>query len=453
MSKRVLLLTLAVLMAVGIYTAVAEAGVEGSFTFDIYMWPQTTAVEVSKFDFDFEGLLELSITLSGLTFSNDLAIGIAGLEHYIGSVETTLGALTVVDEFVFARPYIGMLYPWPSKWLPGNVGTPVGNMLFVKKRAYAEMTIGGLTFTNLAMFEDVNFPEPWDTTFTDTNLNGEYDSADQDFRFGDIVGISGTTVSGITVTAETGFCAEWRIRPAYYFLMGGKHYFYKQLEYALNVIKKAAWIQEVVPCEPNASFFKEYLAIEGITISDILSLDVYSIVAFTPVDIFTAIESTVDLFGMGTLYLWMELVTPKDLYIESGSNPLVFLTLGPGLTIVWADSNNTLAIDTNDLVIFDSSMELQGVSFANYLEVLVGTGLNYMHNEVDIPISYPEPIGELTIDAEWYRDAATGHLKFEDIDIGIVKSFGEHNEFGINAAFNEDFLYGVNIWTTVSFSL
>jgi hypothetical protein len=35
----------------------------------------------------------------------------------------------------------------------------IREMLFVKKRAYGEITIGGLTVTNLAMFEDVNFPE------------------------------------------------------------------------------------------------------------------------------------------------------------------------------------------------------------------------------------------------------------------------------------------------------
>ena len=246
--------------------------------------------------------------------------------------------------------------------------------------------------------------------------------------------------------------------------MGGKHATLKQLEYARNVIKKAWW-HESVCTNPKLEFTKEYLAIEGITISDILTLDIYSIVSFIPLNIFTAIQSTVDLFGMGTLYIWMDLVTPKDLLIEPtwdpvtgwyrgpAGNPIVILTLGPGLTLAWLDANRTLAMDNPDLVIIDTSMELQNVSFATYMEVIVATGLTYMHNEVDIPISFPEPIGELTIDAEWYDADGDGNIEFEDIDFGIVKSFGEHNEFGINAAFNEDGMYGANFWMTVFFSL
>jgi hypothetical protein len=468
MSKRVLAILVAALLAVGIFSAVAKAGVEGDFTFHIIMWPQTVTSEVDKFDFDVEALLNLNITLSGLTFSNSLSMGIAGLEYYIGDIETILGALTIKDEFVFARPYVGLcagpgwFFYAPSKWWAAYCGwpvpkpVPIGPMMFVKKRAYAEITIGGLTVTNLAMFEDINFPPPYAEEWPDKDGDGLYEPEDQEFRFGDIVGLSGTTVSGIKVTAKTGICADWRIRPAYYFFMGGKHYLYKQLEYTYNVIKKKIWWETVCENE-KLEFSKEYLAIEGIKISDILSLDVYSIVQFIPLNVFTAIESTVQLFGVGQLYIWMDLVTPKDLVIETGTptgNPIVILNVGPGLTVAWLDVNNEhWPSDANDRVLVDTSMSLQNVNFATYISILVGTGITYMHNEVDIPISFPEPIGSLTIDVEWYRDTATGHLKFEDVDFGMTKSFGEHNEFGINAAFNEEGLYGIDISISVSFSL
>jgi hypothetical protein len=50
-------------------------------------------------------------------------------------------------------------------------------------------------------------------------------------------------------------------------------------------------------------------------------------------------------------------------------------------------------------------MSLQNVSFANFLEMEVGTGLTYMHNEVDIPISFPEPIGSAFPSMRYWYDA------------------------------------------------
>jgi hypothetical protein len=300
-----------------------------------------------------------------------------------------------------------------------------------------------------------------------------YTTDDQVFRFGDIVGISGTTVSGIKVTAKTGICADWRIRPARYTFMGGKHSTSKYLEHAYNVIKKYAWWESVCTNE-KLEFTKEYLAIEGIHVSDILNLDVYSLIQFVPLNTYIAIESTVNLFGIGQLYIWTDLLTPKNLVLEPmydpvtgwymgpSGNPIVTLQLGPGLAITWLDRNRTLAMDAApapaDRIIIDQAMTLQNVSFANYIVTIVGTGLMYMHNEVDIPISFPEPIGSLTIDAEWYcvgypKCAVPSTLLFEDIDFGVTKSFGEHNEFSFDVAFNEDGLYGADFRITVLFSL
>lgn len=50
------LAVLLVLGAIGLFSAAAFAGVEGSFNFDIRAWPQTTSGEVSAFNFDFEAL-------------------------------------------------------------------------------------------------------------------------------------------------------------------------------------------------------------------------------------------------------------------------------------------------------------------------------------------------------------------------------------------------------------
>ncbi len=459
MSKRVLAILLAMLMAVGIYSTVANAGVEGDFTLHIIGWPQTTSYEADKFDFDVEALLNLDFTLSGLTFSNDLAMGIAGIEHYIADIQTTLGAMNLYDEFAFAKPYINCNYWYPSKWKGPEVDcTPAGNVLFVKKRVTMEITLGGLTVSNLAIFEDIDFPQPTDTTYTDDDASGYYDQPDQRFRFGDIITVSGTTVSGIEVTTKTGICADFDIYGGVYLWdILGKWGVYKVLESAPdNVIKKKKWSESVCENE-KLEFTKEYIAVTGVTPMSGLTFNVHTI--FNPslaapfTNFFGAVEAVYTLpMNLGTAYVWLDFLQPKDLVFETPF-PLVALTLGHGLQIVWQDLNASLGVDAGDYLLSTLLLQFQNVTMQNWLWSIVGTGMYYMHNEVDIPISYPEPIGTLTIDAYWYDADEDGNLEFEDIDFGVTKQFGEHNEFSFDAAFNEDGMYGVDFAITVLFSL
>ncbi len=452
MSKRALTIFVAMLMAIGVYSAVANAGVEGDFTFDVVMWPTQTGAEAVEFHIDFEALLNLDFTLSGLTFSNDLAMGVAGIEHYIADIQTTLGALDMYDEFAFARPYKGCVSAYgPSKKKDAETAcTPYGPVLFVKKRVSLEITIGGLTVSNLAIFEDTSFPVPTDTTTT------RYTSEDQMFRFGDIIGISGTTVSGIGVSAKTGICADFLIYPASYcFDPQCKKTTAKIMEYPENIIKKKSWTETVCTNE-KLEFTKEYISVTNVAPISGLVLNVHALfdpnLASPKTNFWGAVEAVYTLpMGLGTAYSWIDFFTPKDLELEEPF-PVVQFQF-PNLWLTWQDSNSSLYLDAGDYVWVAFFLDLQNTALENILKSKVGTGLVWMRNEIEIPISYPEPIGQLAITADWEDIDNDGRIEFEYIDFEIEKSFGEHNTFMIDAYFNENGLIGVDIEIGVSFSL
>jgi len=288
MFKRILSMLLIAALVVFVSSAVTNA-VTGRFGIHISLMPQTTAQEKVPFEVDLQFGLDLKFTVSGLTFSNQLMFGVAGMEHAVFDLEANLGALTIRDDFVFATPF------WCANaqlegYLGGYTGycgfdpvIPYGPLLFVKKRVTAEISIGGITLTNLAMFEDVNFSEH--PTYygyelgallvsvgavpraIDKTSDGKYDQLDQKFRFGDILTVKGETPSGIRITSITAFNA------------------YPQ---GYNCVKKKCWagtvVEQAVPTDVGQTtseelrqklfFYEEKIYVENIKIGP-LTLAIY----------------------------------------------------------------------------------------------------------------------------------------------------------------------------------
>jgi hypothetical protein len=271
---KVLSIALAVLMAFAFYSATTKADVTGSFGLGISLdaIPCTSVLvgtvqtpaqlgdqpcESTVFKIDFESDLNVNIAISGLTTSIHSHAGVTGLEDVILTFAATLGALDVSDTFVFAQPF-GKITAGDGQTLPACYEQTAGQgdcgIFFVKKRVSTSISLGGVTFSNLALIEDVNFPDPKATKDT----GATYTANDQNFGFGDIVTISGQTPSGITVTGTTGICA-------------------KEYPYALNRIKKHTWLEAVNPdCaggtqtpsnKPPLFFDFESLSITGIPLS------------------------------------------------------------------------------------------------------------------------------------------------------------------------------------------
>lgn len=265
MPRSTLSIVLALILFVG-FAITAKADVTGSFDIHITLDPEGNQTEAVKYFIDFQSNLQVNVTLSGLTFSMDLGFGTTGVEFAILGLTTNLGALAINDLFVFAPPFgctdfTGLTYAAaPAAGAPylsndhGNIegecegkfvvpiGDSNGDLIvdndavgFVKKRVEMELNIAGITLTNLALFEDVDFPDiyglrepiPGSGLFTNDhehdhsdgsrlyNIYGADNFVDNQtptFGFGDVITLSGQTVSGITVTGITGFCADQRNR-------------------------------------------------------------------------------------------------------------------------------------------------------------------------------------------------------------------------------------------------
>lgn len=168
------------LLATGIAASTAFADVTGTFGLHISIHPQTTATELSIINFDIENALDVTAVISGLSTHFHTHFGIGGIEDVIVTANATLGALDVSTILVFARYPFGSTVPFYAA------------LHFIKKAVHSAISLGGVTFTNDAQFEDTN----------------AFASQTPAYAFGDVVALSGQTPSGISISASTGICMQ-----------------------------------------------------------------------------------------------------------------------------------------------------------------------------------------------------------------------------------------------------
>lgn len=344
MAKRVLAILVAALLGAGIFSTVANAGVEGSFCFDFMITPQTTIAQVTKIDLNFEGILDLDITISGLTISTFMTFGIAGLETVVFDLETTLGFLDIYDEFWFSVPYSGV----------GKDDRLWDQLLFVKKRVALTATIGGLVANALIIFEDLNFTYPYAGAIPPV----------QSWGFGICMGFSGTTVSGIKITSLAGINCDPQIP---------------------NKIKKYAAMGTVVGQE--FGFTVEKISITGIQIAGIV-IDDY--LEFRPGQ---AIKNTMtfktSILGVS---LSVSLITTDITQIGTLSGIKFVAALSDYITLTWLDANASLAFDDNDTITVKAVMPIQSATLTATLTSKPLLGIT----AAKLALSLPVPIGTFT---------------------------------------------------------
>jgi len=305
LSRKFLSASLALIFVIGLATT-AQADVTGSFDLHILALPMGSQTEAVQFFFDIQANLQVNITISGLTLGFDIGFGTTGIEFAIINLNTNLGALQVNDQFVFAEPFACTLFTGGAVsnsnttaagslagQCPGNnvvaIGDGDGNGIadsevgFVKKRIGLELNIAGITINNLAIFEDVDFPDiqgiggggthehdHFDGTllYDLSNVNSIVDDQTPTFGFGDVISISGQTVSGITVTGLTAFCAS------------GRNFIKKRsFDWEVNKACSAGFGNGSTPLEGGAKtpllFELEQLWIEGIELGGI-AIDIHT---------------------------------------------------------------------------------------------------------------------------------------------------------------------------------
>ncbi|MGQ9478098.1 MAG: hypothetical protein ACUVRH_06395 [Candidatus Bipolaricaulia bacterium] len=456
MVERVLV-ALVALAAISVFSTEAFAGVDGSFKFDIWAWPQTTTSEASTFNFDFEALLWMDIALSGMAIGNRLAMGLAGLEHYIISLDAFIEALDFRSKFVFAVPFIGCPSYKPVSYRyidlfrtygPFTDCRPVGDLLFIKKRV--SFALGeGIHLSSLLLLEDANFPKPTQGSLTsaqDPNGNGVYEASEQRFRFGYIFEMIGTTVFLTDIEARIGFCADWRIwEPLLLFLP--KFYWLNDpgvLEEAVNEIKKYRWYETV--CDRGEPLIKEFISLEGIELTPDLWLDTYIITSLNPFsfDIYTWASYTLPL-KLGTLYTRFH--SGRDLALDGPAGTAVMLKLD-GLKLLWHDADGDWTMSPADKVVGSMGVDYQSASFLIDALAAPTLGLQALLLEVDLPISHPVPIGALEVTARWATPTYAASLGetvahegmvWDAIDFELSRSFGEDNTLMIEAQYGAQY--------------
>jgi len=292
-SRRILSAFLALILVAG-FATISKADVTGSFDLNIAMIAMGTQTEAVQFSFDIQANLQVNVTLSGLTVGADIGFGTTGIEFAILNLNTSLGALQVNDQFVFAEPFGCALYTGggvsnsaaggPSGQCSGENVVAIGDgdgdgvidraVGFVKKRIGLELNIAGITLNNLAIFEDVDFPDiqggsahehdHFDGTlaYDLSGVNSVIDDQTPTFGFGDVITISGQTVSGISVTGRTAFCAN------------GRNYIKKRsFQWEVNAACTAGFGNGSTPLEGGAKtpllFEREDLIISGVELGGI----------------------------------------------------------------------------------------------------------------------------------------------------------------------------------------
>ena len=220
-KSQVLLVLLFALLALGGWFYTGKSDVTGSFGLGVSFHDvpcESVAVlggtpladqpcERVLFKFDIESEINVNIAISGLTLGIHSHIGATGLEDVILSFLTTLGALDLAGTLVFAQPF-GLWDAPDGQSIPvcyeDAPGSGVCQLFFVTKLLSVSVTMGGLKLSNLAVLEDVNFPNPG----ARKPPGGIFTLQSQSFGFGDLITISGETPSGISVESEVGICVQ-----------------------------------------------------------------------------------------------------------------------------------------------------------------------------------------------------------------------------------------------------
>ena len=173
-------IALVALLAVGTFVTTATADVTGNFGTHISIRPQTTVSEISLIDFDIQNELNITAVISGLSTTFHTHFGIAGVEDVQLTTNATLGALDIEARLVFARFAFGSIDPFYD------------SLHFIKKIVRASIQLGGVSFTNVATFEDTN----------------AFVSQSSAYAFGDVISLAGQTPSGVSISASAGFCMQ-----------------------------------------------------------------------------------------------------------------------------------------------------------------------------------------------------------------------------------------------------
>jgi hypothetical protein len=316
------------LFLISLASFAAQADVTGYFRVSVDIIPQTTSLGSTPVQVDFQNDLTFTLQLGYFGWNFHGHGGVTGLEDIITSLFIDAGGFRIEPSFVMAQAFQNIFttsgFAIPS-CLPNAVGSGQCDLFFVSTRLLTSLSFGGVTFTNLAIFEDANFPDPMLAKMP----GAAYNTQSQAFGFGDVISFTGQTSGGVIIHAATGICAQNQVKKL------KKH----NLDFSVNP-----------DCAPGATtslpFFFDF---ESLSISSVpLASGVLGSVAVQCVTIFACSYSNGLTVTGGPLPFTASFVL-SDLMTFAFQSVAVTLSQGAGSLTLQIGSGGTLSLSSINL--------------------------------------------------------------------------------------------------------
>jgi len=169
-----------------------------------------TPSEFVMLEFAIASNLIINASFGFVDLDIDAVVNTAGPEHCVikapinlgelAFYEITFDKLSIVPEMWFAVPFEAVT---DVNNLPNSVVIPPGDIMFVKARVTFSTSISGFSVTQLAMLEDVNFPNPG-SLYTPLY----YPVQSQSFALGGLTSVSWRAQAGFSMSANIGVNAS-----------------------------------------------------------------------------------------------------------------------------------------------------------------------------------------------------------------------------------------------------
>ena len=159
-----------------------------------------TPCERTVFAWDLEVGIGLKCSLDSVAVTVDTVFGIPGPEHLALGLAGKWAGIALSSELCFAVPYESVV---DVNNLPNMAVIPPGDLLFAQARVEASGNISGMGVQWIAVFQDLNFPNP-DTGFSPLG----YTAGDQSFGLGSLVTLTAGASGGMKITVQMCLGAE-----------------------------------------------------------------------------------------------------------------------------------------------------------------------------------------------------------------------------------------------------
>lgn len=163
-----------------------------------------TPCERTVFAWDLEVGINLKCSFDSLAVTIGTVFGIPGPEHLALGLAGKWAGIALSSELCFAVPYESVV---DANNLPNVAVIPPGDLLFAQARMEASGNFSGMGVQWIAVFQDLNFPNPG-AEYNPPGAPDHYRASDQSFALGSLITLSADAGAGMKITVQMCLGAE-----------------------------------------------------------------------------------------------------------------------------------------------------------------------------------------------------------------------------------------------------